>query len=145
MGKARTPPLAHAKLLRQRQTDAERRLWYHLRAHRFQGLKFKRQKPVGPFVADFVCLERNLVIEVDGGQHGEHRHYDRRRDTWFAAQGMTVLRCWNNEVLGDTEAVLEKIRQALSPGPSPGTGRGERPKEPSPLTPLPQAGEGSES
>ena len=105
------------------------------------GLKFKRQKPIGPFIADFVCLDYKLVIEADGGQHGSAD--DRRRDDWFAAQGFTVLRFWNHEILGETEAVLQRIRErvlqlssptftslsahftTLSPGPSPFKGRGE--------------------
>jgi very-short-patch-repair endonuclease len=121
-----TVKLARAKSLRKGQTDAEQRLWYFLRAHRFMALKFKRQKPIGPFIADFVCLELKLIIEVDGGQHGSPT--DERRDRWFADRGYTVLRFWNNEVLGQTEAVLEKIRLvvlALSPSPSPASGRGE--------------------
>ncbi|MGR9052858.1 MAG: endonuclease domain-containing protein, partial [Gammaproteobacteria bacterium] len=119
--------LAHAKFLRSHQTEAEQRLWYYLRAHRFMGLKFKRQKPIGPFIADFVCLELRLVIEADGGQHGGDS--DAKRDAWFQANGFTVLRFWNHDVLGQTEAVLEQIRQtvfALSPGPSPEFGRGEK-------------------
>ncbi len=114
--------------MRSNPTEAEDRLWYHLRAHRFMGLKFKRQKPVGPFIADFVCLELKLIIEADGGQHGNEA--DAKRNAWFKGQGFTVLRFWNNEILGQTEAVLERIRQtviALSP---------------SPPAPLPQAGEG---
>jgi very-short-patch-repair endonuclease len=63
--------LDKAKALRSNQTDAEQRLWYHLRAHRFMGLKFKRQKPVGRYIADFVCMEQRLIIELDGGQHAE--------------------------------------------------------------------------
>jgi very-short-patch-repair endonuclease len=92
-------------------TEAEQRLWYHLRAPRFMGLKFKRQKPIGPFVADFICLELGLVIEVDGGQHGGAS--DARRDAWFKANGYHVLRFWNNDVLIQTEVVLESIRQAV--------------------------------
>ncbi len=83
-------------------------------------LKFKRQKPIGPYIADFVCVALRLVIEVDGGQHGGES--DMQRDHWFHAQGFTVLRFWNNEVLGQTEAVLERVRQAviaLSSSPSP--------------------------
>ncbi|QXP89319.1 endonuclease domain-containing protein [Methylococcus capsulatus] len=119
--------LERAKFLRANQTDAEQQLWYHLRAHRFMGLKFKRQKPIGSYIADFVCMEYGLVIEVDGGQHGGES--DRRRDAWFREHGFTVLRFWNNEVLGETAAVLERIRVeifALSPGPSPASGRGEK-------------------
>lgn len=86
------PILSRAKQLRSDQTEAEQRLWYHLRAHRFQGAKFKRQKPIGPYIVDFVCLERNLVIELDGGQHANQREYDQRRDVWLRGQGFRILR-----------------------------------------------------
>jgi hypothetical protein len=75
--------LTHAKTMRSDQTLAEQKLWYHLRAHRFMGLKFKRQKPIGPYIVDFICLEYGLVVEVDGGQHGDDVIYDRRRDRWL--------------------------------------------------------------
>ena len=119
--------LNHAKTMRSHQTEAEQRLWYHLRAKRLMDLKFKRQKPIGPFIADFVCMEYKLVIEVDGSQHGTPA--DARRDAWFEANGFTLLRFWNNEVLEHTDAVLEQIRltiDTLSPGPSPAHGRGEK-------------------
>jgi very-short-patch-repair endonuclease len=102
-----------AKKLRSDQTDAEQRLWYYLRAHRFMDLKFKRQKPVGDYIVDFVCHECNLIVEVDGGQHQENAEYDRRRDTWLRAQGYEVLRFWNHEVMQQTELVLEAIRIAV--------------------------------
>jgi len=88
------------------------------------GLKFKRQKPMGRYIVDFVCLERRLIIEVDGGQHAEQAAYDQRRDAWLQSQGYTVLHFWNNDVMQQLEGVLEQIRCTLSP------------------TPLPQAGEG---
>jgi very-short-patch-repair endonuclease len=72
--------LENAKALRSNQTDAEQRLWYHLRAHRFMGLKFKRQKPIGRYIVDFVCMERRLIIELDGGQHAEQLGYDQQKD-----------------------------------------------------------------
>ena len=118
----------YAKDLRSHQTEAEQRLWYRLRAHRFMGLKFKRQKPVGRYIVDFVCLEYCLVVELDGGQHAEQAEYDQQRDTWLRDQGFTVLRFWNNEVMQQMEEVLERIRQAaltLSPSPSPTSVRGE--------------------
>jgi very-short-patch-repair endonuclease len=83
------------------------------------GLKFKRQKPVGRYIADFVCWERRLIIELDGGQHAEQAAYDRRRDAWLRSQGYTVLRFWNNDVMQQLEGVLEQIRCVVSPGPSP--------------------------
>ena len=120
--------LGNAKALRSSQTDAEQRLWYHLRAHRFMGLKFKRQKPIGRYIVDFVCVERRLIIELDGGQHAEQVTYDQQRDAWLRSQGYTVLRFWNNDVMQELEGVLEQIRGvvALSPGPSPTSGRGEK-------------------
>ena len=119
--------LDNAKALRSKQTEAEQRLWYHLRAHRFMGLKFKRQKPMGRYIVDFVCLEHRLIIELDGGQHADQLVYDRHRDAWLRGQGYTVLRFWNNDVMQQLEGVLEQIRctLALSPSPSPASGRGE--------------------
>jgi very-short-patch-repair endonuclease len=114
--------LSNAKTLRTNQTDAEQRLWYHLRAHRFMDLKFKRQKPLGRYIVDFICLERHLIIEIDGGQHAEQVEYDRHRDTWLHSQGYTVLRFWNHEVMQQLDGVLERISITLSPGPSPTSG-----------------------
>ena len=121
----------HAKELRSRQTEAEQRLWYHLRANRFLGIRFKRQVPKGPYIADFMSLEHRLIIELDGGHHNDNETYDARRDQWFVAEGFTVLRFWNHEVMQQTEAVLEKIRlmiegvtETLSPAPLPQAGEG---------------------
>ena len=125
-----TSKLGHAKAMRLAQTPAEERLWYHLRAHRFLGLKFRCQKPLGSYIVDFLCMERGLVIELDGGQHGDQVAYDRVRDAWLAARGFTVLRCWNHDVLNRTESVLERIRQFVEAVPSP-------------PAPLPFAREGS--
>ncbi|AOE84374.1 endonuclease domain-containing protein [Pseudomonas sp. TCU-HL1] len=119
--------LEFAKRLRAEQTDAEQWLWRHLRAKRLLGLKFRRQKPIGHFIVDFICQERMLIVEVDGGQHLESST-DEKRDAWLASRGFRILRFWNHEVLLETEAVLETIRLAaeeafpgnsLSPGPSP--------------------------
>ena len=105
-------------------TDAELRLWYHLRAGRPAGVKFKRQHPMAPYVLDFVSITHRLIIELDGGQHLES-DADFRRDSHLRAQGYTVLRFWNNDVLTDTEAVLERILTALSPTPLPQAGEGK--------------------
>ena len=118
--------LENAKSLRRTMTDAEQKLWYHLRAHRFMGLKFKRQKPIGRYVVDFACVEKKLIIELDSGQHVEAAEYDHERDAWLHSQGYTVLRFWNNELMNETESVLERIRLTLSPGPSPVNVRGEK-------------------
>jgi very-short-patch-repair endonuclease len=118
--------LDRAKRLRSTQTDAENRLWYHLRAHRLNGLKFRRQTPIGPYIADFVCIELKLIVEADGGQHAEREAYDQQRDRWLRSRGFTVLRFWNDQILRETPAVLEAIvAAALSPDPSPACGRGE--------------------
>lgn len=127
--------LDNAKSLRRTMTDAEQKLWYYLRAHRFMGKKFKRQKPLGRYVVDFVCMEEKLIIELDGGQHAENVGCDQVRDAWLRSEGYTVLRFWNNQLLNETEGVLEQIRLAfsskdtdpktLSPGPSPTSVRGE--------------------
>ncbi len=108
--------LNNAKSLRSNMTEAEQKLWYYLRAGRFMGMKFKRQKPLGRYIVDFICLEEKLIIELDGGQHAEKITYDRQRDSWLRSQGYTVLRFWNNELFNETESVLEKIRITLSPG-----------------------------
>ena len=134
--------LTNAKTLRSHQTEAEQRLWYHLRAHRFMDIKFKRQKPIGCYIVDFVCVERRLIVEVDGGQHAEQLIYDQQRDAWLRVQGYTVLRFWNNEVMQQLEGVLEKIRLTLSPCPSPTSVRGEQSKYGSFISPLPLSGEG---
>jgi very-short-patch-repair endonuclease len=117
--------LDKAKALRIHQTEAEQRLWYHLRAHRFMGLKFKRQKPMGPYIVDFVCLEHRLIIELDGGQHAEQVSYDKQRDACLRGQGFRVIRFWNNDIMQQLDGVLEQIHIALSPRPSPTDGRGE--------------------
>ena len=122
--------LRHARDMRSVQTDAEEVLWYHLRARRFQGVKFRRQRPVGPYIVDFVCLECWLVLELDGGQHCETVARDARRDAWLAANGYRVLRFWNNEVMQRLPDVLECIRVALetdtlTPSPTTPSGRGE--------------------
>ncbi len=108
--------LSFAKALRSSMTDAETRLWLHLRAHRLQGFKFKRQQPIGPYIVDFVCFDARLVIEVDGGQHLDSCS-DSARDQWFADNGFRVLRFWNDQVLRETERVLEEILRVVAVPP----------------------------
>jgi very-short-patch-repair endonuclease len=98
-----------AQELRNNATDAERRLWSHLRDRRLGGHKFSRQMSVGPFVCDFLCRERGLVVELDGGQHAERAVQDKRRTAFLNAEGLTVLRFWNNDVFEDMDGVLELI------------------------------------
>jgi very-short-patch-repair endonuclease len=102
-----------ARALRKGQTDAEALLWSRLRARQLGNLKFRRQRSVGPYFADLACLEIGIVIELDGGQHTEEAavSYDLKRSDDMAALGFHTLRFWNNEVLLQTEAVLEKILQ----------------------------------
>jgi adenine-specific DNA-methyltransferase len=104
---------AKARELRAGTTEAEALLWQQLRGRRFQGFKFRRQRPLGPYILDFVCLEAGLVIEIDGGQHSEQQAYDQARTARIETQGLNVIRFWNHEVMNETSAVLEKIWQTL--------------------------------
>ncbi len=117
-----------AKVLRSNMTSAEQRLWRQLRAHRLGGQKFRRQQPLGSYVVDFVHFGARLVVEADGGQHNEGLG-DQQRDAWLQAQGFTVLRFWNNEILGSESAVLEVILAAVTAALAD--------KQPSPPAPLP--------
>ena len=101
-----------ARRLRINQTDAEARLWRCLRDRQVAGCKFVRQEPVDSYVCDFVCRERKLVVEVDGGQHLELQS-DLIRDRKLSEQGYRVLRFWNNDVLQNVEGVLISIETAL--------------------------------
>jgi very-short-patch-repair endonuclease len=95
-------------------TEAEKRIWKQLRAHRFQDAFFRRQVPIGSYVVDFVCLDARLIIEIDGGQHAaEQAKPDAKRDAWLRAQGFSVLRFWNNDVLTNLPGVLERIAETL--------------------------------
>ena len=122
-----------AKALRHDMTDAERIVWYALRAHRLHGAAFRRQAPIGPYIVDFVCHAAKLIVEVDGGQHFESAHiaHDQRRRAFFAARGYGVLRFSNLDVMKNKAGVLETIAAALGgpQGPLP--------------NPPPQAGEGT--
>src|SRR3970282_1659849 len=102
-----------ARELRSNLTDAETKLWQHLRRKQLVGHRFRRQVPLGHYIADFVCFEARLIIEVDGGQHGEQLAYDSARTVWLESQNFRVIRFWNNDVLGNIEGVLESIRAAL--------------------------------
>lgn len=100
-------------------TDAEQRLWFHLRDRRLLGYKFVRQQPIDRYIADFACREGDLVIELDGGQHADSSH-DSERSKVLAEHGYVVLRFWNNDVLKNTEGVLHEIVAHLAEAPSPG-------------------------
>ena len=101
-----------ARHLRGNLTDAETRLWFHLRRHQLGGFRFRRQYPAGPYVADFVWVEAHLIVELDGSQHLASAA-DAVRDGWFVAQGFRILRFWNDDVLLRTDEVLAKILNSL--------------------------------
>ncbi len=105
--------IQNARRLRKEMTDAERKLWAVLRGSRLDGYKFRRQHPLGRYVLDFFCEQRGLVIELDGGQHGDQIERDNFRTAWLEAQGCRVLRFWNDDVLVNLPGVLQKIRGVL--------------------------------
>ena len=120
-----------AKEFRRNATDAEKLLWRCLKGRQLGGLKFRRQEQIGRFIVDFVCFEKGLVIEADGSQHAQEKEKDKERTEWLNSQGFTVLRFWNNDILKNTESVLESIYAALNTSSTPHP------------DPLPQRGEGA--
>jgi very-short-patch-repair endonuclease len=102
-----------ARNLRNQPTDAEQRLWLHLRASRFEGVKFTRQHPIGDFIADFACRSLRLAIELDGGQHSDSLS-EANRTRIIEAHGYRVIRFWNNEVLGNMDGVLQVIAAEIA-------------------------------
>lgn len=115
----------YAREMRKKMPDAEQLLWHLLRNRRVAGAKFRRQHPVGRYILDFYCVEKRLAIELDGSQHSEQVDYDQKRDTYLNLQGIHVLRFWNNQMLLETEAVLESIYlNLMKNNPSPASGRG---------------------
>lgn len=102
-----------ARNLRSNQTDAEKHLWSFLRNRRLQGHKFYRQYPIFPYFVDFLCRDKKLVIEIDGGQHSDNQK-DLNRTKYLEEKGYNVVRFWNNEVLNNTEGVLIQILQTLN-------------------------------
>ncbi len=130
-----TEHVERARKLRINQTEAEKRLWYHLRNRQLGGFKFRRQHPVSPYVVDFFCEERGLIVELDGGQHTPEK--DEKRTAFLEEQGFHVMRFWNNDVLQNTEGVLKTLldkANTLPPHPpslcedtlSPGRGKDKR-------------------
>jgi very-short-patch-repair endonuclease len=131
MGLVRRTISRHASPLRRNGTDAERALWTELRSRRLGGHKFRRQWTIGPYIADFCCLECHLIVEADGGQHTEEADAD--RTAYLRAEGFRIIRFWNNDVLGNLDGVLAAILEALG-GPAA--------EDPHPSL-LPRAGEGA--
>jgi len=134
-GSGRTQAAAifkHARAMRRQPTPPERKLWQALRAESLNGLKFRRQMPIGRYIADFYCSSARLIIEVDGVTHTDNEN-DAVRDAWFSSQGMRVLHFWNNEVMGNLEGVLSIVLAAATPPPGPlPQGEGESRQAPSP-------------
>ena len=123
--------LARAQRLRREMTAAEHKLWSALRDRQLDGAKFRRQQPIGPFIADFVCQDYRLIVEADGGQHAENEA-DNHRTAFLESKGYRVLRFWNNDILKNLNGVADVILAALStPHParasreSPSPSRGE--------------------
>jgi len=114
-----------ARELRNSMTEAEHRLWRELRG-RSLGAKFRRQVPVGSYIADFACLPKKLLVEVDGGQHLDNAR-DAIRDAWLRSQGFRILRFWDHEVFRNVEGVLEVITEALKDAEARRLAQGEAP------------------
>jgi very-short-patch-repair endonuclease len=108
-----------ARELRRSPTEAETRLWNQLRRRQVARARFRRQVPLGPYIVDFMCPSHRLIVEVDGGQHAERVVYDAARTEWLQSRGFTVLRFWNNDVLGAIEGVVGEIERWLLAHPPP--------------------------
>ena len=121
--KAYARPTMRSRELRANATEAERKLWAQLRARKVAGIRFNNQFPIGLFICDFVSRTARLVIEVDGGQHDWNAADDLARTRFIEAQGFSVLRFWNNEVLENIEGVVATIERALADRPSPNPSR----------------------
>ena len=118
-----------ARNLRKLSTYAELRLWGQLKNRNLGGFKFRRQHPIPPYIVDFVCLEKHLIVELDGGQHAEQIASDGKRTAYLGSKGYRVMRFWNHDVLQQTESVLTEILQTLaSPHPCPLPASGARGK-----------------
>ncbi len=132
--------LGSARRLRSSMSEAEKRLWYRLRTHRFCGASFRRQTPIGSYIVDFVCHDAGLVIELDGGQHGAPRaaKRDERRTAWLGSRGYRALRFWNHDVLRNLDGVLQSIAAELARCEPPSRFAVER------RTDLPRKGGGEE-
>ena len=114
-----TEALDRARQLRRHATEAETRWWQNLRGRRLGNCKFRRQVWIGPFIADFLCMDAMLVVEVDGSQHIGDAAYDADRTAYLANKGYRVIRVWNNDVMQRTDDVLAAILSALGSVPSP--------------------------
>ena len=121
-----------ARSLRKNMPDAERAFWHQVRNRRFRGMKFRRQVPVGPYFADFLCHEKKIIVELDGGQHVKQADYDYRRTVFIGKMGFRVIRFWDTDVLKNMNGVLMELEHAL----------GVDDPHPALSHPLPRTGEG---
>jgi very-short-patch-repair endonuclease len=112
-GKMTNLLLKHARTLRKNQTDTENYLWYLLKDRRLNNYKFRRQHPIAPYIVDFICIPKKLIIELDGGQHAQAIAYDEQRTEFFKMKGYKVLRFWNHDVFQETESVINMILTEL--------------------------------
>jgi len=118
--RGRGPEVLRARELRKESTDAEKKLWAVLRRKNVDGLRFRRQYPIGPYFADFICLPARLIVEVDGGQQGDNDdqiEHDRIRTAWLATQNFRVMRFWNLDVMENLAGVIDQIADAVRTPP----------------------------
>jgi very-short-patch-repair endonuclease len=104
----------NAAQLRRNPTEAESKLWQILRMHQLNGIHFRRQHPIGPYIADFCAPRHKLIIELDGGQHLDQQEYDQRRTAFLESKGYRVLRIWNDEVIKNKDGVAQLILDAYN-------------------------------
>jgi len=116
-------PTIRSRELRNNPTESERLLWDKLRSRQLLGVRFNRQVPIGPYIADFVSRSEKLIIELDGGQHAWQVERDRKRTHYLEALGYRVIRFWNNEVIENIEGAVSVIERALRDNPSPSPSR----------------------
>jgi very-short-patch-repair endonuclease len=126
--------LQRSRELRRDATDAETKLWYALRARAFGDFKFRRQYPIGKFIADFCCVSKKLIVELDGSQHAEQQGHDQERTSWFEKHGYRVIRFWNFEVAESLADVLDRIEAALDGATAPSPADALRSSATSPAT-----------
>jgi very-short-patch-repair endonuclease len=113
--------LVHARSMRHAPVSPEKKFWSRVRDRRLGGHKFKRQVLIGSYIADFVCIERKLIVELDGGQHADRKAYDEKRDAFLTDKGFRVIRVWNIDLTENIDGVMEMVLGELecSPSPSP--------------------------
>ncbi len=105
--------IKRARELRKNMTDAEKKIWQSIRKRQILGNKFRKQVPIGPYIADFVCFEKKMIVEIDGGQHKAQEGYDQKRTEFFQSRGFQVIRFWNNDVLTNIEGVTKRLYACL--------------------------------